>query len=138
MTAIAQATELQELIQGRLEAARGEAPDPPQAWPCLRGDFDPTRFVDRYEQALREVIARKREGMPVVVAADEVPETNVVNLMDALRRSLGDAGGAPLQKRPSAANRNKPAKPRARPRSGWHDGYPASVAGTLGSVRKPP
>jgi DNA end-binding protein Ku len=81
-----------------------------------RGDFDPTLFVDRYEQALREVIQRKREGMPVAVAADEVPETNVVNLMDALRRSLGKAGGEPLQKRPAAAIRNKPTKPKARPR----------------------
>jgi DNA end-binding protein Ku len=81
-----------------------------------RGDFDPTRFVDRYEQALRVVIDRKREGMPVAVAADEVPETNVVNLMDALRRSLGAAGGASVQKRPPAANRNKPTKPKARPR----------------------
>jgi DNA end-binding protein Ku len=81
-----------------------------------RGDFDPTRFVDRYEQALREVIERKREGMPVAVAADEVQETNVVNLMDALRRSLGDAGGASVQKRPPAANRNKATKPKARPR----------------------
>jgi len=81
-----------------------------------RGDFDPALFVDRYEQALREVIDRKREGMPVAVAADEVQETNVVNLMDALRRSLGDAGGASVQKRPPAANRNKPTKPKARPR----------------------
>jgi DNA end-binding protein Ku len=81
-----------------------------------RGDFDPALFVDRYEQALREVIARKRDGMPVAVAANEVPETNVVNLMDALRRSLGEAGREPLQKRPAAANRNKPAKPKARPR----------------------
>jgi DNA end-binding protein Ku len=80
-----------------------------------RGDFDPSLFVDRYEQALREVIQRKREGMPVAVASDEVPETNVVNLMDALRRSLGDAG-AGLEKRPRAANRNKPAKSTARPR----------------------
>ena len=81
-----------------------------------RGEFDPSLFVDRYEQALREVINRKREGMPVAVAADEVQETNVVNLMDALRRSLGDAGRESLQKRPRAANRNKPAKPKARPR----------------------
>ena len=81
-----------------------------------RGDFDPSLFVDRYEQALREVIDRKRDGMPVAVAADEIQETNVVNLMDALRRSLGDAGGATVQKRPAAANRNKPTKPRARPR----------------------
>ncbi|HZA94289.1 MAG TPA: Ku protein [Gemmatimonadales bacterium] len=80
-----------------------------------RGDFNPRLFADRYEQALRDVIQRKREGMPVAVAADEVQETNVVNLMDALRRSLGSAGGESLQKRPRAANRNKPAKPKARP-----------------------
>jgi DNA end-binding protein Ku len=82
-----------------------------------RGDFDPSLFVDRYEQALREVIQRKREVMPVAVPSDEVPETNVVNLMDALRRSLGDAGAGSLQKRPRAANRNKPSKPKARPRN---------------------
>ena len=81
-----------------------------------RGDFEPTLFVDRYEHALREVIQRKRQGMPVVVGTEEVPETNIVNLMDALKRSLGDAGGPSVQKRPPAANRNKPTKPRARPR----------------------
>ena len=52
----------------------------------------------------------------LAVAADEVQETNVVNLMDALRRSLSDAGGVSVQKRPPVANRNKPTKPRARPR----------------------
>jgi DNA end-binding protein Ku len=33
--------------------------------------FDPTRFKDRYEDALRELIARKKKGEPVVPAAPE-------------------------------------------------------------------
>src|SRR4029450_7719224 len=33
-----------------------------------RGEFDPSQFIDRYEQALREVIERKRQGQPVAVA----------------------------------------------------------------------
>lgn len=80
-----------------------------------RGDFDPSKFVDRYEQALREVIDRKRQGQPVAVAAEETPDSNVVNLMDALKRSLGQSGEASPQKRPRAANRNKPSpKPAGR------------------------
>ena len=47
-------------------------------------------------QARREII--ERQVMAGGVAADEVNQTNVVNLMDALRGSLGDAGGETLQK----------------------------------------
>lgn len=80
-----------------------------------RGDFDPSKFVDRYERALREVIDRKRQGQPVAVAADEAPDSKVIDLMDALKRSLGQSGEAALQKRPRAANRNKPSpKPAGR------------------------
>ena len=74
-----------------------------------RGEFDPSQFVDRYEHALREVIERNRQGQPVAVAANDEPDNKVIDLMEALKRSLGDAGGAAIEKRPRAANRNKPA-----------------------------
>jgi DNA end-binding protein Ku len=61
-----------------------------------------------YEHALREVIDRKRQGQPVAVAADEAPDSKVIDFMEALKRSLGQSGEAPLQKRPRAANLNKP------------------------------
>ena len=49
------------------------------------------------------------------VAADEAPDSKVIDLMDALKRSLGQKGEAALQKRPRAANRNKPSpKPAGR------------------------
>ena len=51
----------------------------------------------------------------MAVAADETPDSNVINLMDALKRSLGQSGEAALKKRPRAANRNKPSpKPAGR------------------------
>ena len=51
------------------------------------GEFDPKQFTDRYEEALVEVIRAKVAGEePVVAAAPD--RGNVVNLMDALKKSL--------------------------------------------------
>ena len=55
--------------------------------------FDPTQFKDRYEDALRELIARKSKGKPVVSTAPEETDEKVVDLMEALRRSLKGGGG---------------------------------------------
>jgi DNA end-binding protein Ku len=52
------------------------------------GPFDPSRFVDRYEEALKALISDKQKGhKPAKVA--EPDDTNVVDLMAALRASLG-------------------------------------------------
>jgi DNA end-binding protein Ku len=55
--------------------------------------FDPTEFKDRYEDALRDLIARKSKGEKLVTS--EVPEEDdkVVDLMEALKRSLKGSGG---------------------------------------------
>jgi DNA end-binding protein Ku len=78
------------------------------------GDFDPTAFKDRYEEALRELIKEKEKGVGRVVHADAPEDTNVVDLMEALRRSLGDKGGgkAPARKAPA----KKPAAKKAAPK----------------------
>ena len=55
--------------------------------------FDPTQFKDRYEDALRDLIARKSKGKPVVSTAPEETDEKVVDLMEALRRSLKGGGG---------------------------------------------
>jgi DNA end-binding protein Ku len=58
-----------------------------------RGEFDPTRFDDRYEDALAELIKAKIEGR--TIKRKPVPEPKKVsNLMDALRESLGGGGSA--------------------------------------------
>src|ERR1700761_2090744 len=56
------------------------------------GPFDPSKFVDRYEDALRDLIKRKEKGAVRVQDIEEPEDTNVVDLMEALRRSLGKAG----------------------------------------------
>jgi DNA end-binding protein Ku len=56
------------------------------------GHFDPSKFDDRYEDALKELLKKKQEGRPIERQERREP-TNVVNLMEALRRSV-EAGGA--------------------------------------------
>ena len=55
------------------------------------GPFDPSQFVDRYEEALKALIEDKKKGhTPAKITEPE--DTNVVDLMSALRASLGARG----------------------------------------------
>ena len=78
------------------------------------GPFDPSQFVDRYEQALKTLIADKQKGRKVT-EVDEGETTNVVDLMAALRASLAakDRGDNKPARKPKPATK-KPIKPRAR------------------------
>jgi DNA end-binding protein Ku len=51
------------------------------------GPFDPDKFQDRYENALRDLIKRKEKGEKIV-QAEPVEDTNVIDLMAALKKSL--------------------------------------------------
>lgn len=51
-------------------------------------DFEPDKFEDRYENALVELLNQKRKGEPVRTAVRARDTGNVINLMDALRKSL--------------------------------------------------
>lgn len=76
-------------------------------------EFDPSQFKDRYDEALKEMIKAKQKGGKGVVEAPEPDDTNVVDLMEALRASLkGSAGGkAPAKK--TTAKKKAPAKKKA-------------------------
>ncbi|KJC62061.1 DNA repair protein [Bradyrhizobium sp. LTSPM299] len=58
-------------------------------------DFDPEKFEDHYEEALTELINAKRNGKTIAAKARPRGE-NVVDLMDALKKSI--AGEAPPSK----------------------------------------
>ena len=78
----------------------------------MEGPFDPSLFVDRYEEALKALIAEKSKGhKPATVAEPE--DTNVVDLMAALTASLGGRGAA-ADKGKTAAKPAATAKPKRR------------------------
>jgi DNA end-binding protein Ku len=102
------------------------------------GDFDPAEFVDRYEDALRELIEEKKKGHVVKAPKPANDDGKVIDLMAALQRSLKAGGGAPQRERqPAAASRRRepvaraPAKPAAwwgRWLMEWKNKRPGSAA----------
>jgi len=71
------------------------------------GTFEPEQFEDRYESALIDLINQKRNGLPTAKPAPK-SSGNVINLMDALKRSLAsEKQSAPP---PASAKGKKPRK----------------------------
>ena len=50
--------------------------------------FDPSKFKDEYETALKTLVRRKASGKTIKAAEPEEKPDNVINLMDALKQSL--------------------------------------------------
>ena len=67
------------------------------------GEFDASEFVDHYEVAVVEMLKKKRAGKPIEKGASAPRPVNVVNLMDALRRSA-QSERRPLPKHAAATN----------------------------------
>src|ERR1700742_1568233 len=59
------------------------------------GEFDPEEFEDHYETALIELINQKRNGVKIAPKATPKSSGNVINLMDALKKSLANERQAP-------------------------------------------
>jgi Ku protein len=54
--------------------------------------FDPSKFKDDYETALKALVRRKAAGKPIKAAEPEQRPSNVISLMDALKQSLKKPG----------------------------------------------
>jgi DNA end-binding protein Ku len=55
--------------------------------------FDPSKFKDEYENALKALLRRKAKGRTIEAPEKREEPSNVINLMDALRRSLAEERG---------------------------------------------
>lgn len=86
--------------------------------------FDPAKFEDPYEQALQKLIKTKKSRKKAPVVKAKPPASNVINLFDALKKSLkqDDAKPAAPSKAKSArrpaSKTAKAGKTKARPASG--------------------
>jgi DNA end-binding protein Ku len=74
------------------------------------GSFEPDKFEDQYETALVDLINQKRAGRPITPKERPRGE-NVVDLMDALRKSVGSAAAAPPASSKKPARKSKKAAP---------------------------
>lgn len=79
--------------------------------------FDPSKFEDRYEDALLELIRAKKAGKKAPKAKATPKPSNVVNLFDALKKSLNAEGGGKAAKPASKAARAKAKAPASRRKS---------------------
>jgi DNA end-binding protein Ku len=79
------------------------------------GHFNPQSFEDHYEDALKDLLKKKQAGEKIEAPREHAP-ANVINLMDALRRSVEtERGGRASRKAPGrAAPRRRAPKKSAR------------------------
>ena len=92
--------------------------------------FDPSAFKNHYAEALREMVKSKlQSGKAVSVGDAEKPGAKVIDFMEALKRSLGEAPEArssPAKAKPSEAPKRKSA---AKPKPKTSKKTPARRAG---------
>jgi Ku protein len=71
------------------------------------GHFDPSDFQDEYETALKKLVQRKAKGHTIEAPEERPEQSNVINLMDALRQSLegGKRGRAKSRARAKRSSR---------------------------------
>jgi DNA end-binding protein Ku len=77
----------------------------------LAADWDPSKYTDQYRENLMRIIQGKMKGQDVELEPTSEPrQAEVVDLMERLRRSLAQSGGA---KGSGAAKSTRSRKPRA-------------------------
>jgi DNA end-binding protein Ku len=90
----------------------------------LAAEWDPDKYKDDYQENLMRVIKAKMKGKEPKLISDERPrDSNVIDLMERLRASLGQSGNGRAKK---TATRAKARKPAARARKQRRKGHAAA------------
>jgi DNA end-binding protein Ku len=77
------------------------------------GDFEPDKYEDEYSQRVLDLVDKKAEGQKITLAKPQAHRGQVIDLMAALKESLGKK--APKQKKPAVrAKSSEPEKVRKR------------------------
>src|SRR2546430_11572691 len=83
--------EIDEAVEGT-EVKKAELDLADQVMQSLVGEFDPSELHSEYRQDLRTMLEAKLSGQEIA-KPEPVPETPVVDLMEALKRSVAEAQG---------------------------------------------
>jgi DNA end-binding protein Ku len=104
--------EIEEAVSGS-EVKDAELGLAQQVIDSLAGEFDPAELTSQYRQNLRQMLEAKLDGQEIVKPEPEVEETPVVDLMEALKRSVEEVKGEKPARKKAArkpAARKKVAK----------------------------
>lgn len=63
--------------------------------------FEPENYTDEVKSRVLELIQQKIDGQDIAVAPEEKPEAKIIDLMEALRQSVADKGGAGKESKPA-------------------------------------
>jgi len=89
----------------------------------LAAEWDPDKYKDDYKENLMRVIKARMKGKEAKLVADERPrDSNVIDLMERLRESLGQSGNGRTKK----ATKSKAKKPAVRARKQRRKGHAAA------------
>ena len=80
-------------------------------------EFEPEKYTDEVRDRVMELIQKKVEGEDITVSAAEEPQTQIIDLMDALKASL-DAGGEERKPAKRAGSKKSSSKKKAGGASG--------------------
>ncbi|MDX1503189.1 MAG: Ku protein [Thermoanaerobaculia bacterium] len=72
-------------------------------------EFHPEKYEDEVRQRVWELVEKKVQGEEIVAAPQEEPKAQIIDLMEALKKSLGEAPGKPTQRKPAKRSARQPA-----------------------------
>ncbi len=81
-------------------------------------EFEPEKYTDEVRDRVLELIQKKVEGEDITMGAAEEPQTQIIDLMEALRASLDEGGSERKPAKRSGASSQKKTKKRAGGASG--------------------